>query len=137
MRLIDADKFLKEILTAGIGKTIIEYSESDIGYMIRRQPTVDAAEVLREQWISVEDRLPELIPCSAGTGYSEAVVVLTSGKKAMIAIWDGVDFICAVALKAIFNHAVVNRGYSLYFVKDNLSIPHEQLKEFMPQNNMK
>ena len=59
MRLIDADKFLKEILTAGIGKTIIEYSESDIGYMIRRQPTVDAAEVLREQWISVKDRLPE------------------------------------------------------------------------------
>ena len=47
MRLIDADKFLKEILTAGIGKTIIEYSESDIGYMIRRQPTVDAVEVVR------------------------------------------------------------------------------------------
>lgn len=59
MRLIDADKFLKKILTAGIGKTIIEYSESDIGYMIRRQPTVYAAEVLRDQWISVEDRLPE------------------------------------------------------------------------------
>ena len=59
MRLIDADKFLKEILTAGIGKTIIEYSESNIGYMIRRQPTVDAADVLREQWISVKDRLPE------------------------------------------------------------------------------
>lgn len=59
MRLIDADKFLKEILTAGIGKTIIEYSESDIGYMIRRQPTVDAAEVLRNQWISVKDRLPD------------------------------------------------------------------------------
>lgn len=95
MRLIDADKFLKEILTAGIGKTIIEYSESDIGYMIRRQPTVDDTEVLREQWISVDDRLPELIPRSAGTGYSEAVVVLTSGKKAMIAIWDGIDFICA------------------------------------------
>ena len=52
-------------------------------------------------------------------------------------IFVGVDFICAVALKAIFNHAVVNRGYSLYFVKDNLSIPHEQLKELMPQNNMK
>lgn len=59
MRLIDADKLLKEILTAGIGKTIIEYSESDIGYMIRRQPTVDAAELLRDRWISVKDRLPE------------------------------------------------------------------------------
>lgn len=58
MRLIDADKFLKETLTAGIGKTIIEYSESNIGYMIRRQLTVDAADVLRNQWISVKERLP-------------------------------------------------------------------------------
>ena len=46
-RLIDADAFLKDILTAGIGKTIIEYSESDIGYMIRKRPTVDAVEVVR------------------------------------------------------------------------------------------
>ena len=45
--MIDADAFLKDILTAGIGKTIIEYSESDIGYMIRKRPTVDAAEVVR------------------------------------------------------------------------------------------
>lgn len=46
-RLIDADAFLKDILTAGIGKTIIEYSESDIGYMIRKRPSVDAVEVVR------------------------------------------------------------------------------------------
>ena len=46
-RLIDANAFLKDILTAGIGKTIIECSESDIGYMIRKRPTVDAVEVLR------------------------------------------------------------------------------------------
>lgn len=46
-RLIDADAFLKDILTAGIGKTIIEYSESDIGYMIRKRHTVDAVEVIR------------------------------------------------------------------------------------------
>lgn len=46
-RLIDANAFLKDILTAGIGKTIIEYSESDIGYMIRKRPTVDAVEVIR------------------------------------------------------------------------------------------
>ena len=46
-RLIDANAFLKDILTAGIGKTIIEYSESDIGYMIRKRPTVDAVEVTR------------------------------------------------------------------------------------------
>lgn len=47
MRLIDADALLKDVLTAGIGKTIIEYSESDIGYMIRKRPTVDAVEVVR------------------------------------------------------------------------------------------
>ena len=46
-RLIDANAFLKDILTAGIGKTIIEYSESDIGYMIRKRPIVDAVEVVR------------------------------------------------------------------------------------------
>ena len=46
-RLIDANALLKDILTAGIGKTIIEYSESDIGYMIRKRPTVDAVEVVR------------------------------------------------------------------------------------------
>lgn len=47
MRMIDADAFLKDILTAGIGKTIIEYSESDIGYMIRKRPTIDAVPVVR------------------------------------------------------------------------------------------
>lgn len=47
MRVIDADAFLKDILTAGIGKTIIEYSESDIGYMIRKRPTIDAVPVVR------------------------------------------------------------------------------------------
>ena len=46
-RLIDADAFLKDILTAGIGKTIIEYSESNIGYMIRNRPTIDAVPVVR------------------------------------------------------------------------------------------
>lgn len=47
MRPIDADAFLKDILTAGIGKTIIEYSESNIGYMIRKRPTIDAVPVVR------------------------------------------------------------------------------------------
>ena len=80
MRLIDADKFLKEVLTAGIGKTIIEYSESDIGYMIRRQPTVDTAEVLREQWISVKDGLPET---------EEEVLVLTVSKTGNVNVDKG------------------------------------------------
>ena len=61
MRPIDADAFLKDILTAGIGKTIIEYSESDIGYMIRNRPTIDAVEVLRcrecKYWGDEADKL--------------------------------------------------------------------------------
>ena len=46
-----------------------------------------------QEWISVEDRLPETIPCDAGTAYSEAVNVLTTGRKVLTAIWDGTDFI--------------------------------------------
>ena len=51
-------------------------------------------------------------------------------------IFVGVDFICWVASTAIFN-STVNREYGLYFVKDNLSIPYKQLKEFMQRNNLK
>lgn len=46
------------------------------------------------KWISVNERLPELIPCNAGTAYSEAVIVWTDNRKAMIAVWDGIDFLC-------------------------------------------
>lgn len=56
-----------------------------------------AIAAIREQeerrWIPVAERLPKLIPCSAGTAYSEAVNVLTSGRKVLTAIWDGTDFI--------------------------------------------
>ena len=45
------------------------------------------------RWIPVEERLPPTIPCSAGTAYSEAVNVLTAGRKVLTAIWDGEDFI--------------------------------------------
>lgn len=46
-----------------------------------------------QEWIPVTERLPKLIPCRAGTAYSEAVNVLTSGRKVLTAIWDGTDFI--------------------------------------------
>lgn len=45
-----------------------------------------------KKWIPVSERLPDLIPCSAGTAYSEAVNVLTSGRKVLTAIWDGFDW---------------------------------------------
>ena len=56
-----------------------------------------AVAAIREQeerrWIPVTERLPELIPCRAGTTYSEAVNVLTSGRKVITAILDGTDWI--------------------------------------------
>ena len=61
-RLTDANAFLKDILTAGIGKTIIEYSESDIGYMIRKRPTVDAVPVVRCREC-VHNGLPTCFTC--------------------------------------------------------------------------
>ena len=63
-----------------------------------QQAIIMAINSLREQeqsgWISVNERLPDLIPCNAGTAYSDAVIVWTDGKKAMIAVWDGIDFLC-------------------------------------------
>lgn len=53
-----------------------------------------AHSVTVQEWISIKDRLPELIPCNAGTAYSEAVNVLTDGRKVMTAIWDGTTFLC-------------------------------------------
>ena len=46
------------------------------------------------KWIPVTEGLPKLIPCGAGTAYSEAVNVVTTGRKVLTAIWDGFDWIC-------------------------------------------
>ena len=48
---------------------------------------------LAMQWVPVSERLPELIPCSAGTAYSEAVITLTSERRVVEAIYDGNEFI--------------------------------------------
>ena len=47
-----------------------------------------------QKWIPVTEGMPKLIPCDAGTAYSEAVNVLTSGRKVLTAIWDGFDWTC-------------------------------------------
>ena len=46
-----------------------------------------------QRWIPVTERLPDTIPYGAGMAYSEAVNVLTTGRKVLTAIWDGMDFI--------------------------------------------
>ena len=60
----------------------------------RDQKEIAALREKVPQWISVEDRMPDTVPCDAGTEYSEAVVIWTNGNKAMIAVWDGIDWIC-------------------------------------------
>lgn len=55
--------------------------------------TDDGCDFYLAGWIPVTEQLPKLIPCSSGTAYSEAVNVLTSGRKVLTAIWDGTDFI--------------------------------------------
>ena len=70
------------------------------GMMLADKKVVEASDMaiaaLREQaerrWIPVTERLPDLIPCCAGSLYSEAVNVLTSGRKVLTAIWDGTEF---------------------------------------------
>ena len=53
----------------------------------------DNCAAIAQKWISVTERMPKLIPCRAGTAYSEAVNVLTSDRKVITAIWDGTDWI--------------------------------------------
>lgn len=47
----------------------------------------------RMRWIPCSERMPDLKPCNAGTAYSEAVNVWTAGRKIMVGIWDGTDWI--------------------------------------------
>ena len=74
-------------IPAGFGSTYKWVPNTDVADQLI------AGGVTVQQWIPVEERRPDLIPCSAGTGYSEAVNVLTSGRKVLTAIWDGSGFI--------------------------------------------
>ena len=84
-RLIDANAFLKDILTAGIGKTIIEYSESNIGYMIRKRPTIDAVEVVRcrecKQGEVDDPDFPDEYYCHAGCGWNNGDFYCAYGER--------------------------------------------------------
>lgn len=97
MRLIDADVLLDYLANKQAdcdSCTDIDCFNCVIEYAIKPAPTINPEDCSPE-WISVDERMPELIPCNAGTAYSEAVIVWTDNRKAMIAVWDGIDFLCA------------------------------------------
>ena len=74
------------------GVTVQGATDNNVGD--KPSPTADTLSANETGWISVKDGLPKLIPCDASTAYSEAVNVLTSGRKVLMAIWDGFDWIC-------------------------------------------
>ena len=84
---MDVREKLIEILRKPIfPHELVDPTEAVADYLLDSGVTV-------QEWISVDELLPDLIPCNAGTAYSEAVNVLTSGRKVLTAIWDGTDFI--------------------------------------------
>lgn len=84
MRLIDADILADEIGSMKISVSgrpaTFDEAKSDVMQVIDEQKTVDAAELLRDQWLSVEDRLPET---------EEEVLVLTISKNGNINVDKG------------------------------------------------
>ena len=70
-----------------------EYSDITPCFAGRMADALIAHGVTIQRWIPVSERLPDTIPNSAGTAYSDAVNALTSGRKVITAIYDGKDFI--------------------------------------------
>lgn len=74
MRLIDAETLAQEIeslrVTVSGRPATWNEAKSDVILIIDEQKTVDAADVLRSQWISVKDRMPKtferIIVCREG-----------------------------------------------------------------------
>lgn len=98
MRLINADPIEIGIADYLATNAYLTDTAQDalemVGKWVIEAPDVELPEPPR--WIPIEECLPETIACCpAGTAYSEAVIVWTSGRKAMIAVWNGEDFLCA------------------------------------------
>lgn len=81
---------------------------SDAADAIERLTAENAALREKQRWIPVTERMPNTIPCNAGTEYSEAVIVWTTGNKAMIAVWDGIDFICPTDFWEAWGEEITN-----------------------------
>lgn len=86
----DTRERLVEIIQNSVGGCARHWAEVIADGMIAHGVTV-------QRWIPVAEKLPDLIPCRAGTAYSEAVNILTSGRKVLTAIWNGEDFIADAA----------------------------------------
>ena len=78
----------------GVSDEMLEALKRATIFSTTREETI--IPIVPFRWIPVSERLPDLIPCNAGTAYSEAVIVWTTGRKAMVAVWDGIDFLCAM-----------------------------------------
>lgn len=85
---------------SGEGKdrfTPFPYGKTRPGTPVSNEALADhliANGVTVQEWIPVTERLPDTIPCGAETEYSEAVNVLTDGRKVLTAIWNGLHWIC-------------------------------------------
>lgn len=84
---------LIEILRDESNPNVLDYIDEAADALEAQQKRIEELEQER-RWIPVTERLPNLIPCDAGTAYSEAVNVLTSGHKVLTAIWDGFEWEC-------------------------------------------
>ena len=89
---------VREKLVELIGST--EYGNGSLvgknfqkGFIEKIATHLIANGVTVQEWVSVKDRLPDLIPHSAGIAYSETVIVLTSERNETIAVWDGITWI--------------------------------------------
>lgn len=72
---------------------MMDYMEQAADMLESQQDRITELEAA-DRWIPVTERLPDLVPCGAGTGYSEAVNVLTDGRKVLTAVWNGSRFLC-------------------------------------------
>lgn len=99
MRAIDADMLMEQVKyihqavdTSDVNiahHTGFHSATSQIQGLIACMPAIEVP-----RWIPVTERLPDTVKIErTGTEYSEAVNVLTSGRKVITAIFDGTDFI--------------------------------------------